>query len=60
MLEHEVKIPAKPEASPLGASYPIKICTDILGSLWPQIETDFEKLNKFIVTDENLVSAGHL
>ena len=55
MLEHEVKIPSSPEAS-----YPIKIGTDILGSLWPQIESDFKKLNKFIVTDENLVSAGHL
>lgn len=65
MLEHEVKIPGKLEASPSGAStygtsYPIRIGTDILGSLWPQIETDFEKLNKFIITDENLVSAGHL
>ncbi len=55
MLEHEVKIPATPETS-----YRIKIGTEILDSLWPRIETDFEKLNKFIVTDNNLVSAGHL
>jgi len=55
MLEHEVKIPASPEAS-----YPIRIGTDILDSLWPEIESGFDKLNKFIVTDENLVSAGHL
>jgi 3-dehydroquinate synthase len=55
MLELEVKIPATSETS-----YRIKIGTDILGSLWLEIETDFEKLNKFIITDENLVSADHL
>ena len=55
MLEHEVKIPATPEAS-----YRIKIGADILDSLWSEIKAGFEKLNKFIVTDENLVSAGHL
>jgi len=55
MLEQEIKIPASP-----GASYRIKIGADILGSLWPRIETDFAGYNKFIVTDKNLVSAGHL
>lgn len=60
MLELEIKIPVSPEKSPLGASYPIRICTDILGSLWPEIESGFEKLNKFVITDENLVAAGHL
>ncbi|MBN2181599.1 MAG: 3-dehydroquinate synthase [Sedimentisphaerales bacterium] len=55
MLEHEVKIPAMPETG-----YQIRIGADILGSLWPEIESSFGKLNKFIVTDENLVSAGHL
>jgi 3-dehydroquinate synthase len=55
MSEHEVKIPVTPEAS-----YSIRIGTDILRSLMTEIETDFEKLNKFIVTDENLVTAGHL
>lgn len=55
MLEHEIKIPASP-----AKSYRIKIGTDILGELWPQIEADFSRYNKFIVTDENLVSAGHL
>jgi len=55
MLEHEIKIPASPPAS-----YRIKIGTEILGSLWPQIETDFARYTKFVVTDENLVSAGHL
>lgn len=55
MLEHEIKIPASP-----AKSYRIKIGTDILGELWPQIEADFSRYNKFVVTDENLVSAGHL
>ena len=55
MLEQEIKIPASPVAS-----YRIKIGTDILGSLWPRIEADFAGYNKFVVTDENLVSAGHL
>ena len=55
MLEQEIKIPASPSAG-----YRIKIGTGILGSLWPQIEADFAAYNKFIVTDENLVSAGHL
>jgi 3-dehydroquinate synthase len=55
MLEQEIKIPASPVAS-----YKIKIGTDILGSLWPRIEADFAGYNKFVVTDENLVSAGHL
>ena len=55
MSELDIKIPASP-----AASYRIKIGTDILGSLWPQIEADFDRYNKFIVTDGNLVSAGHL
>jgi len=55
MFEQDIKIPASP-----AASYRIKIGTDILGSLWPRIEADFARYNKFVVTDENLVSAGHL
>lgn len=55
MLEQEIKIPASP-----GGGYPIRIGTEILGSLWPQIEADFDKHSKFVVTDENLVSTGHL
>jgi 3-dehydroquinate synthase len=55
MLEQEIKIPASP-----GVSYRIKIGTGILGSLWPQIEADFARHSKFVVTDENLVSSGHL
>ncbi len=55
MLEHEIKIPASP-----ATIYRIEIGTEILGSLWPRIEAEFGKYNKFVVTDENLVSAGHL
>jgi len=55
MFEQEIKIPASP-----ATSYRIKIGTDILGSLWPRIEADFAGYNKFVVTDENLVSSGHL
>jgi 3-dehydroquinate synthase len=55
MLEHKVKIPASP-----ASGYKIEIGTDILGSLWPRIDADFSRYNKFVVTDENLVSAGHL
>ncbi|MHC4326090.1 MAG: 3-dehydroquinate synthase, partial [Planctomycetota bacterium] len=55
MIEQEIKIPATP-----GGGYPIRIGTEILGSLWPKIEADFGKYGKFVVTDENLVSAGHL
>ncbi len=55
MLEQEIKIPSSP-----AASYRINIAADILGSLWPRIEADFAGYNKFVVTDENLVSVGHL
>jgi 3-dehydroquinate synthase len=55
MNELEVKIPAV-EAG----SYRICIGNEILGSLWDRIEADFSQSNKFVVTDENLVSAGHV
>jgi len=55
MLEHEIKISASP-----AAGYRIKIGTEFLGELWPQIEADFSGYNKYVITDENLVSAGHL
>lgn len=55
MNELEIKIPASADVS-----YKIKIGTNILGSLWSELDSDYPRLNKFIVTDENLVSAGHL
>ena len=55
MSELKVTIPAV-EA----ASYRIEIGTEILGSVYDRIEADFSQHNKFVVTDKNLVSAGHL
>ncbi|MHC4171946.1 MAG: 3-dehydroquinate synthase [Planctomycetota bacterium] len=55
MLENEIKIPSSP-----ATSYRIKIGKEILDALWPWIEADFSRYSKFVVTDENLVSAGHL
>jgi 3-dehydroquinate synthase len=55
MFEFQIKIPASG-----AAGYKVIIGTDILGSLWQQIGQDYPKLNKFIVTDENLVSSGQL
>ncbi len=55
MSELDVKIPAT-----VAESYRICIGNGILGSLWDRIETEFSRFNKFVVTDENLVSAGHL
>jgi len=55
MAELTVKIPeVKAE------SYKITIGAQILSSLWPKIESQFPAFNKFVVTDENLVSTGHL
>ncbi|UCG57427.1 MAG: 3-dehydroquinate synthase [Phycisphaerales bacterium] len=55
MSEHEVKIPARQ-----ARSYAIRIGSDILGSVWPQMDAEFPKRGKFVVTDRNLASAGHL
>jgi 3-dehydroquinate synthase len=55
MSELEVKIPAVK-----AQSYKICIGSGTLSGLWDRIEADFPQHNKFIVTDENLVSAGHL
>ncbi|MHC4594988.1 MAG: hypothetical protein ACYS19_08595, partial [Planctomycetota bacterium] len=55
MTELEIAIPARQ-----ARSYRINIGTGLLGSLWPQIEADFSRYSKFVVTDENLASVGHL
>lgn len=55
MLELEIKIPASQ-----AKSYKISIGSGLLGELWPRIKTDFADYNKFVVTDDNLVTAGHL
>lgn len=55
MSEIIVQVPATPPGS-----YTITIGTEILRSLWETIEADFGQYSKFVVTDDNLVSAGHL
>jgi len=55
MIEIEIKIPPRQ-----ATGYKIRIDTQILESLWAKIESDFGTGGKFIITDENLVSAGHL
>lgn len=55
MLEHKVRIPACP-----AGGYTISIGAEILGALWAKIEADFGSYSKFVVTDENVVSAGLL
>jgi 3-dehydroquinate synthase len=55
MTEIEVKIPASQ-----AAGYKVIIGQNFLDAVWPMIEAGFAGRNPFIVTDENLVSAGHL
>ncbi|MEJ2647347.1 MAG: hypothetical protein P8016_02915, partial [Sedimentisphaerales bacterium] len=54
MYELEIKIPSSQESN-----YKIEIGTDILGSLRERIYSNYGRLSKFVVTDENLVTAGH-
>jgi 3-dehydroquinate synthase len=53
MQELWIQIPASK-----ASGYKVNIGTEILGCLWQQIEQDYSALNKFIVTDENLVRCG--
>ena len=55
MTELEVKIPAVP-----ACAYKIHIGTDIISSLWENIQKQFPDCAKFIVTDANVAAAGHL
>jgi len=55
MQEIEIKVPGTAERR-----YRIVIGSGILPSVWPQIKAVFDKQNKFVVTDENVVAAGHL
>ena len=55
MLGHQVEIPPTE-----GGSYTISIGEDILQSLWSQIASDLPNRSPFIITDENVVKAGHL
>jgi 3-dehydroquinate synthase len=55
MSELKVKIPAIAEGA-----YPIHIGTDTLCGVWVELEKEFPKLRKFVVTDSNLKKSGHL
>jgi 3-dehydroquinate synthase len=54
MTELKITIPSAKQAS-----YTITIGTEILASVWLQIDEQFPNQSKFIITDENLVNAGH-
>jgi 3-dehydroquinate synthase len=55
MLELTVKIPTVEERS-----YRIEIGTGLLAGLWKRIKADYPGRRVFVVTDRNLVEAGHL
>jgi 3-dehydroquinate synthase len=55
MSELTVKIPATK-----AGEYRIEIGADILGSVWSKIGVQFDSADRFIVTDVNVVKAGHL
>lgn len=55
MHELEIKVPA-----PRPGSYKTAIGTGLLAGLWPQIKSGFSPRRPFVVTDANVVAAGHL
>ncbi len=55
MSEIEVKVPAVGKRS-----YKVHIGSGTISSLWSQLEAQYAHLQKFVVTDANLVAAGHL
>jgi len=55
MSEITVKIPAA-----TAGGYKIEIGSGFLVGLWDKIHSDFSRQNKFLITDENLVTTGHL
>ncbi|KKK62844.1 hypothetical protein LCGC14_3000280, partial [marine sediment metagenome] len=55
MSRINVKIPAIEERS-----YPISIGTGTLCAVWAELEEKFAASGKFVVTDSNVVKAGHL
>jgi len=55
MQELQIKVPATTTQT-----YPITIGAGLLPSLWPRIRTTFPKCQLFVVTDANVVAAGHL
>lgn len=55
MPDIRIKVPGTPETE-----YGITIGSGILPSLWQQIKNAFGQYNRFVVTDERVVAAGHL
>ncbi len=55
MIELTVKVPAEK-----AGEYKIEIGTDILGSVWSKIESQFGSGGKFVITDADVANAGHL
>ncbi|HEX42779.1 MAG TPA: 3-dehydroquinate synthase [Phycisphaerales bacterium] len=55
MLCHEVKIPPTP-----GGGYRITIGTGLLPTVWERVCADFAAYTPFVLTDEDVVAAGHL
>jgi 3-dehydroquinate synthase len=55
MSQLEVKIPPAP-----AGVYSIHIGSSILGSVWSELEKNYPDLKKFVITDSNVVAAGHL
>ena len=55
MSEIEVTVPAAGKRS-----YKIQIGSGTIVELWPQLEKQYAHLQKLVVTDANLVDAGHL
>lgn len=55
MSELEVKIPSTP-----AGVYRIHIESGMLEAMWESLERDYPKLGKFVITDSNVVRAGHL
>ncbi len=50
-----IKVPGTPETQ-----YEIVIGSDILPSAWAQIKAAHTQYNRFVVTDEHVIAAGHL
>jgi 3-dehydroquinate synthase len=55
MQELSIKVPGTPETS-----YRITVGSDLLPAVWSAVEAGFPKLKKFVITDANVVAAGHL
>ncbi len=55
MHELEIKVPA-----PRPGSYKVVVGSGFLANLWPQIKSAFGHRRPFVVTDANVVAAGHL